>query len=171
MRSWVMSFWVVVSVIVLLMRVVSGFWVLRGTVPRSRVGGSSLGFGAKQRFARHVRSSRRHEHRSPVQLAAGLTALSRCAIPHEMVTTDRVANSHSIIRSSRRVVPMWRRRLGPGVGAARPLSRLCSSNPERSCLGEARRATASEPPRRLITRRRAGGCRPWPDRGSPCSRC
>ena len=103
MRSWVMSFWVVVSVIVLLRRVVSGVGVLGRGMPRSRVGESSLSFGAKQRFASHVRSSRRHEHRSPVQLAAGLTALSRCAIPHEMVTTDRVANSHNIIRSSRRV--------------------------------------------------------------------
>ena len=57
-------------------------------------------FRCKQRFASHVRSSGRHEHRSPVQLAAGLPALSRCAIPQEMVTTEKVANSHSIIRPS-----------------------------------------------------------------------
>lgn len=37
-----------------------------------------------------MRSSRRHEHRSLVQLAAGLTVCSRCAIPREMVTTERI---------------------------------------------------------------------------------
>ena len=42
-------------------------------------------------------------HSSPVQLTGGLTVLSRCAIPREMVTTERVAKSHGIIRSSRRV--------------------------------------------------------------------
>ena len=84
---------------------------------------------------RQVWSSGRHEHRSLVQLAAVLPALSRCAIPHETVTTERVANSHSIIRSLRRV---WCRcgDVGLGqLGAPRPLSGLCSSNPERSCLG------------------------------------
>ena len=125
-----------------------------------------------QRFARQGRLSRRHEHRSLVQLAAGLTALSRCAIPHEMVTTERVAKSHNIIRSSRRVqYPCGDVGLGQEWGAARPLFRFCSSNLSGAACGEARRATASEPPRRLIKRRRAGGCRPWPDRGSPCSRC
>ena len=43
-------------------------------------------------------------HSSPVQLIGGLTVLSRCSIPREMVTTERVAKSHSIIRPSRR---MW----------------------------------------------------------------
>ena len=86
------------------MRVVSEFLVLgRGCAPFE---GWRIVFRCPWKTA--VRgscaASRRHEHRSPVQLAAGLTALSRCAIPHEMVTTDRVANSHSIIRSSRRAV-------------------------------------------------------------------
>src|SRR3954468_6561315 len=99
-----MSFWVVVSVIVLLMRVVSksGFSRESGPFEGWQI---ALRFRWQQRFASYVRSSGRHEHRSPVQLAAGLAALSRCAIPHEMVTTDRVAKSHNIIRSSRRAVP------------------------------------------------------------------
>ena len=126
----------------------------------------------KQRFARQGRSSGRHEHRSPVQLAAGLTALSRCAIPHEMVTTERVAKSHSIIRSSRRV---WCPCGDVGLGQEWGRPARCHVCVRRSlsgaACGEARRATASEPPRSLIKRRRAGGCRPWPDRGSPCSRC
>jgi hypothetical protein len=42
-------------------------------------------------------------HSSPVQLIGRLTVLSRCAIPREMVTTERIDKSHSIIRCSRRV--------------------------------------------------------------------
>jgi hypothetical protein len=89
-----------------------------------------------------VRSSGRHEHRSRVQLAAGLTALSRCAIPHKVVTTERVAKSHNIIRSSRRAVPMRDIGLGREWGAPRPVFRFCSSNLSGAVCGEARRATA-----------------------------
>ena len=95
----------------------------QGTVPRSRVGGSPLGFRWKQRFASHVRWSGRPEHRSLV-----LPALSRCAIPHEMVTTERVAKSHSIIRSSLRgcgahvAMSAWGGRPARLVGVRRILS-------------------------------------------------
>ena len=131
-----------------------------------------LRFRWKQRFASHVWSSGRHEHRSLVQLAAVLPALSRCAIPHETVTTERVANSHSIIRSLRRV---WCRcgDVGLGqLGGAPPVVWFVFGESRAELPGgrpDARRR--SGPPPRLIKRRRAGGCRPWPDRGSPCSRC
>ena len=44
-RSWVMSFWVVVSIIVLLCVLCPGSGVLGSGMPRSRVGESSFGFG------------------------------------------------------------------------------------------------------------------------------
>ena len=135
------------SSIVLLMHVVSKFWILGRGAPPSRVGGSSLRCRCTQRFARQGRSLRRHEHRSPVQIAAGLPALSRCAIPHEMVTTDRVANSHNIIRSSRRG---WCPSGGVGLGRrwGRAARCLVCVRPSLSgaARGRARRATAFEPP-------------------------
>ena len=99
--------------------------------------------------ASHVRGGPRGDTSTArrVQLATGLTALSRCAIPHEMVTTDRVAKSHSIIRSSRRV---WRSSGGVGLGQqwGRAARCLVCVRPSLSATawGEARRATASEPP-------------------------
>src|SRR6201999_3943138 len=79
------------SSIGLLMHVVSEFWVLgKGCAPFEGWR-NVLRCRWTQRFAGHVRLSGRHEHRSPVQLAAAATALSRCAIPHNGVITDRVA--------------------------------------------------------------------------------
>jgi hypothetical protein len=128
--------------------------------------GSRLG----ERFASHVRSSRRHEHRSLVQLAAGLTALSRCAIPHKVVTTERVAKSHNNIRSSRLAVHVamsaWAKGWSGPPRCSASIRRVCAELP----AGRTDARRRSEPPRSLIKRRRAGGCRPWPDRGSPCSR-
>ena len=84
-----------------------------------------------------------HEHRSRVQWAAGLTALSRCAIPHRGVTTERVAKSHNIIRSSRLAVHVAtsacaKRWSGP------PIVPLLFVESERSCLQFGRTPNVSE---------------------------
>jgi hypothetical protein len=133
---------------------------------RSRFGGSFFGVGETV-FRKSSLVVEAHEQRSRGQLAAGLTALSRCAIPQKVVTTERVAKSHNIIRSSPRAVPICDIAC---AGSGTPV--YCFASLHRNLSGEARRATApSEPPPRLIKRRRDGGCRPWPDRDSPCSRC
>jgi hypothetical protein len=67
-----------------------------------------------------------------MQLAAGLTALSRCATPHKGVTSKRVAKSHNIIRSSC-VQYRCGNRIGHGVGAL-PVVSLLFIESERSRL-------------------------------------
>ena len=90
------------SSIVLLMRVVSEFWVLKGQCP---VLGLADRLWVSVDAAVRTSGAVVEATRAPLAsaLAAGLPALSRCAIPHEMVTTESVARSRSIIRSSRRV--------------------------------------------------------------------
>ena len=105
-------------------------------------------------FSVGVRPVRGLAGRLSVSVKASLPALSRCAIPHEMVTTDRVAKSHNIIRSSRRVWCLWRRRIGP-AGAPRPLFRFYSSN--LSVRGGPDARQRSGPAHRVITRRRVDG--------------
>ena len=77
-------------------------------------------------------------HRSLRQLAVGLTALTRCAIPQEMDTPDRVAKSLNIISVlTARVAPMCDIGVGRAWGAA-PVVSLLFIDSERSCLGGGR---------------------------------